>query len=159
MVFADYDLPVRNFKQLINEDKRGNPYYQQFISNTNNSIQLSWEHVHYYYGYELYWWTDVSGQKKIFIQPETLEKTRFHDYEYYSFVDNTPNVFVYYFQIEGWLYGRGHGKKSKVLKALKPYKGMFSLKCFNYKLALYIMNLKGLYAKKFFSNILVLNKN
>jgi len=122
-VYGDYIAPVNNFKQLINEDGRGNPYFQEFILNTNHSIQLSWEHVHYYYDYKLDWWTDVSTKKEISIAPADLEKTRFHEVEYYSFVDNTPNVFVYYFQIQGWLYGRRYGKKSHVLKALKPYKG------------------------------------
>ena len=122
LVSAYYDRTIRNFKQLINEDKRGNPDYQHFISNTKNSIQLSWERNNNYYGYELNWWTDVSGRKKIFLRSQTLEYTRYRNYEYYSFIDNTPNVFVYYFQVKGWWYRY----KSKVLKALKPYKGRFS---------------------------------
>ena len=124
MVFAEYDQPPRDFKQVIN-DKSDNPFNRQFVD-SNNSIQLSWEYIRFYYGYELYWWKNASKQNKIFIESEVLEKTRFRGHVYYLFVDDTPDLLVYYFQIRGRLYGGGYGKKSEVVIALKQYKGKSS---------------------------------
>uniref|UniRef100_A0A7M6DPL8 Fibronectin type-III domain-containing protein n=1 Tax=Clytia hemisphaerica TaxID=252671 RepID=A0A7M6DPL8_9CNID len=118
---ADYTKPVTNFRQLINGDKHG--FWGNFIFDSNNTIQLSWDHVHFYHGYELYWWTNINGLKgQIYIDPTVLEPSRLYEVEYYSFTEYSNN-YVYYFKLQGWLYGRGYGEMSKVLKALKPYVG------------------------------------
>lgn len=52
-----------------------------------------------------------------------LRNSRLRDVEYYSFNEESPDTYVYYIQLEGWLYGRGHGNLSKVLKTYKPYIG------------------------------------
>ena len=117
---CEYLKPVTNFKQLINGDIHGQ--YGAFIKNTENTIQLSWDWVHFYHGYEFYWWTDANPSKrKFYISPLTLYRSRLNDVEYYSFTDETPNTYVYYIQLQGWLYGRGHGNISEVLKTYKPY--------------------------------------
>ena len=126
----------------MNGNTYGNIYSQSFISNSENTIQLTWDYVHFYHDYDLLWWTEKSFPKtySVTITQQELAKTRFQDIEYYSFVDNDGgtfvdndidpfvanddvDTFVYYIQIKGWLYGRGYGKPSKVLKCLKPYKG------------------------------------
>ena len=119
--FVDYTKPVTNFRQLENGNNHG--FWGNFIFNSNYTIQLAWDHVHFYHGYGLYWWTDVVGLKgQIYIDPTVLEPTRLYEVEYYSFTEHS-NTYVYYFQLQGWLYGRGYGEKSSVLKTLKPYLG------------------------------------
>ena len=59
--FVDYTKPVTNFRQLENGNNHG--FWGNFIFNSNYTIQLAWDHVHFYHGYGLYWWTDVVGLK------------------------------------------------------------------------------------------------
>ena len=116
-----------NLKQLINGDTYGQN--GDFIENTKNTIQLSWDWPQFYYGYQFYWWTDANPSKrKFYIDSSTLHHSRLNGVQYYSFTDKTANTYVYYIQLQGWSYHFGV-VYSGVLKTYKPYIGNFEF-CF-----------------------------